>query len=127
MIEMQNDVIRRTQYDTATREAAKDSFSYSMHQTMEEKLSAMHAKQARPKRKIPWFTIITILTTIPFFMGSGIPSIGGVSGGVNETQIQQAISTMKSLAPNENAKVSIQIGDKVIEREISISDLESMQ
>jgi len=127
MIEMRNDVIRRATFDTATKDAAKDNFNYAMHQTMEERLGVLHAKQSRPKRKIPWFTIITVVSVIPFFMGDGIKLTGSSPSLVGEPQIQQAISTMKSLSPNENAMVSIQIGDRVIQKEISIDDLQALQ
>ncbi len=133
MIEMKSDVMRRSSLSQASIQARKDDFDYSMHRTMDERLGDMRAKQSRPKRKIPWFTIITVVTTIPFLIGGGMPSIGKVasqastSGNIGNAQIQQAISTMQQHAPNQNAKVSIEIGGKVIQREISINDLKALQ
>jgi|GEM_PF-3570329 len=130
MIEMRNDVMRRATFDTATKEAAKDNFNYAMHQTMEERLSSFHAKQIKPKRKIPWFTIITVVTTIPFFMNGSISSLSSManSSSSQESQhINEVISGMQAVAPDENAIVSIQIGDRIVQREVSIDDLKALQ
>jgi len=76
MIELNRHVAQRAQYKQAGQEARKDSFNYAMYQTMDERLSTMRSKQMRPKKRIPWFTIITVVTTIPFFFmgGGGVPT-----------------------------------------------------
>lgn len=127
MVQMRNDFLRRASFDAATKEAAKDNFNYHMHQTMEERLATMRAKQMRPKRKIPWFTIITVVTTIPFLMNGGLSDLVKQTKTVSGQQINEAISTMEAHSPNENAIVSIQIGDRTIQREVSIEDLRALQ
>ncbi len=115
--------------------------------TMEEELSARQAKAMKPKRKIPWITIISIASCLPLFMGGGIPgmpSIGGMGGGkarhvssyssddegmsadmpqMTPEQIAQGKRVLESIE-GDTATISITLGDKVITKEVPVSEIQ---
>ncbi len=103
---------------------------------MDERLNALRARQNRPKRKIPWITIISIASCLPLFMGGGIPGIGGMGASnaissavpnsmpeMTPEQMAQGERVLQSIE-GETATISITIGDRVITKEVPVSDIQ---
>lgn len=134
MVELKNDMMRRARFDTASREAQEDDFDYAMHRTMDERLHAMRERQLRPKKRLPWFTIISILSCAPlFFMGGGDTAEQAIASlsssmpavyGVSTATIENAKNMLQDTG---NAQVSITLGDRTVTREISPQDMEALQ
>ena len=126
MLEMKSDLQRRSSYNAASREARLDDFNYQKHETMEEKLTHLRDRQSRPKKRLPWFTIISIVSIVPmFFMGDmmpGKPSMG--SRATPETQLSQSINESST---NDMATVSVTIGGKTITRQLSVGEIQALQ
>lgn len=139
MIETKSDMVRRKVFDEASEDVAKNGFNIQQ-QTMDERLNALRERQNRPKRKIPWITIITLGSCIPFFMGGGIPGMGGMSvtNAVSNAVPSSVSQSMPQMTPEqiaqgkrvlqsiegETATISITIGDKVITKEVPVSDIQ---
>lgn len=133
MVELRNDMMRRAKFDTASRDARLDDFDYSMHQTMDERLGIMREKRLGPKKRIPWFLIITVISCAPlFFMGeegkknalASIPSQQSSVEQYPEEELKQAISGGNV---EEMATITVTIGGKTMSKQIPVSELQAMQ
>jgi hypothetical protein len=128
MVEFRNDLMRQASFAQAGKDARQNGV-YIPNGSISDDLNAMRAKQNKPKKRFPWMTVMTIGSIIPFLF-TGIGSGGGSSVQSNlqnpqKKQATQAISAMKTLAPNQTAKVSVTIGGQTFEKELSASDLEA--
>jgi hypothetical protein len=138
MIETKSDMMRRKVFADASKDVAKNGFNIQQ-QTMDERLNALRQRQNRPKRKIPWITIISIASCLPLFMGGGIPGMGGMNASnaissavpnsmsqsvpeMTSEQIAQGKRVLESIE-GETATISITIGDKVITKEVPVDEI----
>lgn len=137
MIETKSDMMRRKVFSDASKDVAKNGFNIQQ-QTMNERLNELRARANRPKRKIPWMTIITIATCLPFLFDGTIPlpSVGGGAGQVVSTDITNAMPevTPEMMAQGrqvlesidgDTATISIQFGDHVVTKEVPVEDIKA--
>ncbi len=123
MIETKSDMMRRKVFEDASRDVAKNGFNIQQ-QTMDERLSAMRAKTSKPKRKLPWITVLSVVTCLPFFIGGGGNEFStGALPEATPEQIAQGKQVLQSIE-GETATISITIGDKVITKEVPVSDIQ---
>lgn len=138
MIETKSDMMRRKAFSEASKDVAKNGFNIQQ-QTMDERLNALRERQNRPKRKIPWITIISVVSCLPFVIGGNIPGMKGMSRS-NTSSVTVPSSTsqpMSEMTPEmvaqgkrvlesiegETATISITLGDRVITKEVPVEDI----
>ena len=126
MVELKSDIARRSALYDASLKARKDDFNYTMHRTMHEQLSSIRERQMRPKRRIPWVTIISIVSVIPFlFTGEGQTAIKGLKQ--TSSPEQQLSHQIQNANPDEVATVSVTIGGQTMTRQLTAAEIQAMQ
>jgi hypothetical protein len=124
MIETKSDMMRRKVFDDASKDVAKNGFNLHQQQTMDERLNALRERQNRPKRRLPWITVLSVVSCLPFFIGGGEKQLStGAMPGMTPEQIAQGKQVLQSIE-GETATISITIGDKVITKEVPVSDIQ---
>lgn len=125
MFEMKSDFVRKHKFDSASKDARK--MGRIPNQSIVETAEKMRNKPiVKTKRRIPWITILTIATAIPFFMndkGTVVNLIDQTSEAQKE-QMGKALESMQ-IDNNEPLNLSIEMGDKRIHKKITASDLEA--
>jgi len=108
MFEMKSDLARKYKFDSASKDAK--SMGRIPNHTIVER-AAMQREQpiTISKRKIPWFTIITVISMIPFLMNNGSNIMAAFKGNSNQEQMTQMLDDME------------------IHKKITASDLEAAQ
>lgn len=108
MVELKNDALRRVNYTQASEDVRKNGF-YNPVKTMDERLVEMRMEQFMPKKRkrLPWFTVLTVATTLPFFMFDGKPASQPQPTVKIEHSLKDAID---HLDPNDQLQVEVGIG-----------------
>ena len=140
MIETKRDLMRNKVFSDASKDVAKNGFNIQQ-QTMDERLNELRARANRPKRKVPWMTIITVATCLPFLFDGTIPlpNFGGAGKSHESSDISSVSNAMPKVTPEmmaqgkqvlesidgDMATISIQFGDHVVTKEIPVEDIEA--
>ncbi len=131
MIEMNNDIARRVRLEAATAEAHKDHFDYESYRTMDERLSSLRNQsqvKAAKKRSFPFFKILTIVSIVWYTVDNGLPDKEDIlDTHRNVASVIKAVSQEESILSGETAKVTIEIGGKTFQQDVSIEDLQAAQ
>lgn len=131
MIEMKRDLMRQMALRDASREVQEKGL-YIPDQSILEQRDAMRESLTKPKskRRIPWFTILTVATTIPFFMGDGGDKVAqGLVSSVASPQMVQSLKdpSLANKLSHENATVSVSFGGQTFEKKVTAQDVRAMQ
>ena len=110
MMEMGSDLARRTRLNNASMEARSEK-GYMPRQSIVDKAERLRHQSERPKakRRVPWFTIISVASCIPMFMMDG-----GVSGMFASTSVDvNKVLSQKigEISNNDKVKVSVTVGE----------------
>jgi hypothetical protein len=136
MIEMRSDLGHKARLDAASIQARKEGAG--LHDPMSVRLDQLREKQLRKsqkKRRLPWFTIISIVSCAPLlFMGDMMPSKSMGGGSANVAAVSstagispQAAQTAAAALGDKKATVSVTIGGKTFTREVSARDIQALQ
>lgn len=134
MIEFKSDIARRHSFSVASQEVKTKGYELPTESILERR-DAMRAKQAR-KRRIPWLTIITLGACIPFMIDGEAKSTRSPEAEAASAVAKMHGNGMEDALKNPsiadslnegNAKMTISIGGKTYEREISAHDVRKFQ
>jgi hypothetical protein len=135
MVEMRSDLARRSNFTTASEQAKKDGLGMGMYDSMQDRLNYHREKQSRKgKRRLPWFTIISVISIVPvFFMGDIIPSnnpkamMKGQPVATTSSPEQAVAQSIEQSDASETAQISVTIGGRTITRNLTIEEIRQMQ
>ena len=127
MIELRSDIARRVALDDASADVRKNGPALYQQESMNDRLNALREKQNRPKRKLPWFTIISVVSCVPMLFMDGMNPMAMMGGRAPQTQGQALEKSVNNAGAGETATVSVNIGGKTFTKQISASDLQAMQ
>ena len=135
MVDFASDAKRKMELDRASKQAHLDN--YKITKTLPEQLRDLRLKKLKrqTKKKLPWFTVITIVTTLPFFMfhGPGVQTIEKQESPamerpvemVEQKQISKGIAHLKTIIPkDEPLKIKLELGDFKFEQDTTMQNIE---
>ena len=124
MFEMKSDLARKYKFDSASKDAK--SMGRIPNHTIVERAAMQRGQPITiKKRKIPWFTIITLVTMIPFLVENKSNLMNAFGSNKNE-QMTELLGEM-GMEDDKPIKLSVEMGDKQIHQKITASDLEAAQ
>ncbi len=133
MVEMRSDLARKSSFSTASEEAKNDGLGMGMYESMQDRLDHHRQKQlGKRKRRLPWFTIISIITIAPiFFIGDVVPTnptslMKGQSASTS-TPEQAVTESIEKSDASETAQISVTIGGRTITRTLTVEEIRQMQ
>ena len=144
MVHLKSDYIRQQEFMNASLSAKRENVGGRMDKSpLFERLACMQEKEARRRnrRRLPWFTIVTVITIIPFMFGwgdgqSAMPDVTVSVIEEQESEVTQSTlwepeeemaAMMEETPEQEKATVSVTIGGKTVSKDIAVSEIQKMQ
>jgi len=133
MVEMQSDLARHARLSKASIEAQQDPFSYGKQKTLHEKITDLHTRSTRPKRRFLWLKIISVICAVTFYLTSDMTSTPTAltalksSQNIENNTEQQLVNSFNAAQPDDVATVTVTIGGQTFTRNLTAAEINAFR